>query len=150
MRRKGRAASGCPCCHHLSAHASVLSLFSRFTQCPSPFKRGLRLFGIVFELASSPEPYICDSEFSFCVSFLTILYVGRTVKQCELNAKEKKRRKKKHTWIPVYFCRGQPWRHSLAKLSNEEIDWHFSSVWLTHSKTQKTTHQSTIYNWYSF
>lgn len=26
---------------------------------------------------------------------------------------------------------------ALAKLSNEEIDWHFSCVWLTHSQTQK-------------
>lgn len=63
------------------------------------------------------------------------------------NAKE---RKNENTWILVYFCIGQLWRHSLAKLSNKEIDWHFSFVWLTHSKALKTTHQSTIYNYYSF
>ncbi len=46
-------------------------------------------------------------------------------------------RKTKNTWLLVYFCVGQPWRHSLAKLSNKEIDWHFSFVSLTHSKPRK-------------
>lgn len=48
------------------------------------------------------------------------------------NKCKRKKERERNTWIPIYFCIGQLWRHSLAKLSNEEIDWHFSFVRMTH------------------
>lgn len=51
--------------------------------------------------------------------------------------KERKKKKKTPLGYQFIFVLASLGVTALAKLSNEEIDWHFSFVWLTHSQTQK-------------
>lgn len=86
--------------------------------------------------------YICDSAFLSVFSHKFIC--AMRAKQCEIYAKEREK-EKNNTWIPVYFCINQLWRHSTCQVIQQGNRLAFQLP-VADSFQSLKNNQSTIYS----